>query len=379
MLFSKLHKIIKRKFRMSLTKPSDISPTMGCDPEFFFLKNGKVIGAEKILPEHGLLIRGDINSSKFIIDGVQAELNPRPNYCRANLGNEIRLCFQTLLIEMEKKGVKANFNTTVEISKKNLMELDAKSKLFGCAPSKSIYKSAAGCKIEEIDPIKYRTRAAGGHIHIGKETNPIVLQRALVTECEKTVKMLDIICGNTCVLVDRDEGNIERRKVYGRAGEYRLPPHGLEYRTLSNFWLTSNQLLSLAFGLARLSVQLMADTNWEANYKAFTSAVKEKDIHTAINENDFDLAMANFKAVEHLILETSRESDRYAITPGNIRQFHHFVEVVQNKGLKYWFPTDPVTHWTTIGDCHDFGFNGFLYGAVGNDMIKSKAEVKKAA
>ena len=78
------------------------SIVFGCDPEFFFSKNGEVIGAEKVIAENGLEYkRGDFEdkkdgdtvsgysrgagNSKIIIDGVQAELNPRANTCRALL------------------------------------------------------------------------------------------------------------------------------------------------------------------------------------------------------------------------------------------------------------------------------------------------------
>ena len=50
--------------------------TLGCDPEFFFSKNGAIVGSEKVLDKNGFVVNG---SSKFVIDGVQAELNPIPN------------------------------------------------------------------------------------------------------------------------------------------------------------------------------------------------------------------------------------------------------------------------------------------------------------
>lgn len=363
----------------------DIRPFMGCDPEFFFKLDGEVIGAEKFIPKDGL-VRTDGNvrdASKFIIDGVQAELNPRPNYCRANLASELSMCFQMLKKELKSrgKGIKADFSRTVEISEKNLMELDEKSRKFGCAPSKSIYTNKGALKIEDIDPVKYKTRAAGGHIHIG--TNSVVqgdinhIKKALGENHEKTIIMLDLLCGNTCVLVDRDAGNIERRKVYGRAGEFRLPKHGLEYRVLSNFWLTSYPLMSLAFGMARLAVQLSADPgNSDKFFKAFTSRVKSKNIHDAINNNDFDLAMSNFKAVKDLILEVSHLTTNYAINSHNIKEFHYFVETIKEKGLNHWFPTDPLEHWSAIADGRYMGFNDFLTLNVRKEMIASK---KKAA
>src|ERR1700681_3535790 len=86
--------------------------SLGCDPEFFFTKDGQVVGSEKLLPRDGMempvkvggfYVEGSpyayLNSTgqaivpKIIIDGIQAELNPRPNNCRQGLAAEIGWCF----------------------------------------------------------------------------------------------------------------------------------------------------------------------------------------------------------------------------------------------------------------------------------------------
>src|SRR4051812_39330793 len=97
---------------------------LGCDPEFFFTgSNGQVIGSEKILPKRGMKIEdspygyGDYDS-KFIVDGVQAELNPEPNTCRANLANEISRCFRELAQSFKDDGkqIGVSFAPVVNIS-----------------------------------------------------------------------------------------------------------------------------------------------------------------------------------------------------------------------------------------------------------------------
>lgn len=370
---------------MNNLKVTDIRPYLGCDPEFFFKFKGEIVGAEKFIPTKGLTAMQDSRGfgstqSKFIIDGVQAELNPRPDQCRANLANEIAACFKTLYEELKKRGndVTADFSRIVEISKENLMQLDEKSRMFGCAPSKTIYKTKAGVKIADVDPTEYRVRAAGGHIHIG--TVPFSgyenrIERALTTDHKKTVAMLDLICGNTCVLVDRDPGNIERRKVYGKAGEFRLPAHGLEYRTLSNFWLTAYPLMSMAFGMARLAVQIVADPNHEMLINEFTNKVKAKNVRDAINNNDFDLAMDNFSKIENLILELCGTSGgAYPIDKINIKEFYYFISKIQSDGLGYWFKEDPLMHWVKLKEAHTGGFYDYLLCEVKKDMVaKTKA------
>jgi len=350
----------------------DQSFSIGCDPEFFFRTNeGKIIEAKDILPQEGLKA-GSIYASKFTIDGVQAELNPRPDTCRANLANEISHCFRklrdTLAIKNSKiQGIKPDFSQTIKFTKKELEALDEKSRKLGCSPSKNTYNAEA--KIT-INPDTYKYRSAGGHIHLGRNEDSPSINKAL--ECpEKTIFMLDIILGNTCVLIDRDWGNIERRKVYGQAGEYRTPNHGLEYRTLSNFWLTSYPLMSLVTGLAREVVQLVADTK-EDYYEAFVSKIRKIDIIEAINNNDFDLAMSNFNKIKDLLMEVTPNdvTGRYPITSSNIKEFHYFIE----KGIEHWFKEDPLTHWCNLPEGHNGGFYDFLNKQVCTEMNMKKTK-----
>lgn len=357
------------------------SPQLGCDPEFFFRFKGEIIGAEKFLPKGGLPVSGS-EGSKFIIDGVQGELNTQISTCRESVAYIVATSMKHLddkLKESKTKGITVDFSRAVEISKENLADLQESSRVFGCAPSLNAYKSdKKTLNIEDIDPTEYRIRAAGGHIHLGKNSST-GLDRALTKDYIKTVELLDIICGNTCVLVDRDPLNAERRKVYGRAGEFRLPKHGLEYRTLSNFWLQCAPLLSLAFGLARLAVEINADDNHKTLYEEFTSRVKEKNIRDAINNNDFDLAMDNFKRIEDLLIMVT-SGGHHPIYADNMSEFMYFIDKISSDGLGYWFKDDPMTHWKKYagGEVTRYGFNNFIDAQVKPELAKIKAAEKKA-
>jgi len=360
--------------------------TLGCDPEFFFSgSKGQTTGAEKVLPENGITYtpgtahydgsytsRGDVKASKIVIDGVQAELNPRPNTCRANLGNEISACFRDLhkALQAQGKGIGVNFMPLVKISQKELDSLSEKSKTFGCAPSTNLY-SAAESKIT-VNPKKYLKRSAGGHIHLGNNSSSQV--KKTLENVEEIVYMLDIIVGNTCVLLDRNPNNVERRKVYGRAGEYRSKEYGLEYRTLSNFWLQSYQLMSLVTGLARMAVHIVSQSGKDRDFAGeIKAAVKKDDIVKAIQENDFALAYANFLKIENIIVEIATDSYSYPITKDVINEFHWFIR----KGISYWFKHDPFQHWITLPEGHGKGWETFLQHTVRKDMEKSKENAAK--
>jgi len=368
---------------LKLPAVAHFNPPLGCDPEFFFKLDGVVIGAEKVFEKNGLrntvpsvndlcVVQG--TESKFIIDGVQAELNPRPNTCRANLANEISACFKTLKKELEKqgKGVSVDLSRSITLTEQELSSLDKENQKLGCMPSKSVYANA-GVKLAEVDGTKHLQRSAGGHIHIGVESHNVGLKEMVAKDPDKVVQMLDLICGNTCVLIDRDEGNKERRKLYGRAGEYRLPKHGLEYRTLSNFWLESYHLMSFAFGTARLAIELVADkANNQKFIEAFLGSVNQVDVQKAINENDFDLALQNYKKIEPLIGQVTGQcpTEHFALNKSTLPAFEYFVHSAKEKGLKHYFKQDPITHWTTLPECHADGFHYFLTRTVQPEMQK---------
>lgn len=350
---------------MELKKETSQYFNLGCDPEFFFKrKQGNIVGAETVLPKNGL--RTDYGN--IIIDGVQAELNPVANTCRDLVANNIRTCFLSLNNALRGSDITCDFNRTIEISAIDLKALAESSQTFGCAPSQSIYKDKID--IKAVNASEYRIRAAGGHIHLGHCDNP-PLKKALVKDCKRTVAMLDIIVGNTSVLVDRDAGNVERRKLYGRAGEYRLPAHGLEYRTLSNYWLMCKPLMSFAFGMARFAGSLMADKDCDVYFDAFASKVKKSKIHKAINNNDFELAQENFNNIETLITTLAADGGgRTPINSANIKEFKHFVKIVNSKGLEHYFPHEPMKHWIDGNITGNYwkGFNDFLINNVRQEM-----------
>jgi hypothetical protein len=56
--------------------------------------------------------------------------------------------------------------------------------------------------------------------------------------------MLDYVIGLPSILIDTDS---QRRKLYGKAGSMRHKDYGVEYRTVSNFWLGSQELMSWVY------------------------------------------------------------------------------------------------------------------------------------
>lgn len=364
---------------------------LGCDPEVFLSRpmrgRKSIVGSEFIIPPIGIHVERNGMSGGVVRDGVQVELHPQAVHCRANLSYNIQTCFRELnkVVEIGRtKGLidlAIDFSPVVKLSKGDLNRLSPDSRKLGCMPSKNAY----GRTHIEKDGEKFLTRSAAGHIHVGSE-----MFSKKGVERKGFVCIMDVLVGNTAVLMDRHPLAAERRKLYGRAGEYRTPAHGVEYRTLSNFWLRHYVLMSAVFGLTKVAalvaqahaaeVFYRTDRYWSKNMPGYWYTAEEdlmgqvdlRLIEQAINTNDFDLALSNFNAwVRPWLMQLGLGDGLYA---GNLPAFDHFIgriradELAGKDPLGHWFPEDPLTHWLTKPDGHGNGWEAFLAGAVTRDM-----------
>lgn len=358
------------------------SVTLGCDPEFFLTKSdGTVVGSEIALKnvfdedararaenaKRPSWDRYDVGST-LVEDGVQVEINPPAGTCRESLAMHIRAAFTSLHTELKKGDFSACFNTVIEMDPKELERLSEKAKKLGCAPSLNSDGKKHGIK---VDGAKHLTRSAGGHIHLGlsprlKEVRP------------RLIDVLDILLGNTCVMIDRDPRAAERRKLYGRAGEYRTPAHGVEYRTLSNFWLRAYPLMSFVMGVGRQGVHIMntainANCSWNPE-KELLDTVDLKACKRAINKNDLKLARENWRDVQTFFKKAGDAFGVYsAINAKRLSAIDFFLKGVSKEGLAAWFPQDPVTHWTHL-QVHNNGWESFIDGKVPRLMQAAEKE-----
>lgn len=301
----------------------------GTDPEGFFEQNGKIIGSEKVIPRGGLL--GRSVKPAVVLDGVQFEMNPPARNGINLLGTEISGAFELLSRQLRKvDGVKLCWKGLVDVDRAELDSLSKETRILGCEPSKNAY----GDRPITIDGATYTKRSAGGHLHFG--LSPFLWARRE----PNFVPVLDIIVGNTCVLLDRDPGAAERRENYGRAGEYRLPKYGLEYRTLSNFWVRNYSLMHFVFGMAQLAASIVQD----GLLNDLAKVVDVDKIVRAIDTNDWSLAMGNFENVCGFLSKNLPERG-FPLNPNNINSFLDFCETVYTTGIERFFPEDPMTHW----------------------------------
>lgn len=358
--------------------------TLGCDPEAFLARDGQVIGAEKVIAS---TLSDQYQRKTVVLDGVQLELNPNPSTCRESLAGNIAGAVAAVAKKLEEKahkGVSMSFEAVVRVDAKEMDTLSDKAKILGCAPSINLYKPEAVLRVPKNLKLM---RSAGGHIHLGlsapiygqvlvaykPKKNPYAYPRPeykTVDYRKRLVPLLDTVVGNTSVLMDRNPLAAQRRKVYGKAGEFRLPAHGLEYRVLSNFWMRHYSLYSIVFGLARMCCQILATTvaseldlhlpklvPGAAKYEDLESQLMSKVdldlVRRAINKNDAELAKVTYKILREFLLNRMDTAYNTGVNGETVNAFDAFLDTVEKYGLEFWYPDDPFTHW--LGNYYAYG------------------------
>jgi hypothetical protein len=147
---------------------------------------------------------------------------------------------------------------------------------FGCEPDYCAYTDKVN---PSPNPPDWRMRSAGGHIHVETDQKPSAVGMAM-----------DLCLAVPAVLMD---DGIERKQMYGKAGAIRYKPYGLEYRTLSNFWIFSPETIRWAWHQTERAVHLVKEGLLPS--KSVLSRVRR-----CINTNDKDMA---FRLIDKYNLE----------------------------------------------------------------------------
>lgn len=236
--------------------------TFGSDPELVLFLEDKPKSAIDYI-DGDTNERINIKNHEFYYDNVLAECAVSPAKSKKEFVQNLKECLQIFsgLVSPCKLVAQAS----VDFPKSELNHQHART--VGCAKDFCAYemKQKEG-PLKEIS--EGTLRSCGGHIHLGDEflandgPEPIL-----------AVYMLDLFVGVPSVWLDKDPTSKKRRKLYGHAGRYRVKPYGIEYRSLSNFWVKSPELSELVYDLCMFSLDFVQDGSaweyWDFNFDNF--------------------------------------------------------------------------------------------------------------
>lgn len=265
--------------RQALRQALSFQGSCGSDPEIFVEdKSGEIIPAFKFLgpkdkPFKTSQFYGSSNNVYW--DGFQAEFDTYPNVCFSGQADSIHYGLQGVLQKAREydKDAKLAWRPVMEIPPHMLIEAAPEHVQFGCMPSLNAY----GMTGDKTPGHEVPFRPAGGHMHFG--VSSMTPERA-----ERIVKAMDAILGVACVSLFDKYDDARRRKLYGLAGEYRLPKHGIEYRVLSNAWLIHPLLAHIVFDLGRTAAKVGDKdmlSRWECPEAETVRIINEHDVEGA--------------------------------------------------------------------------------------------------
>lgn len=177
------------------------------------------------------------------------------------------------------------------VASARFLEEDLKSEAaqhMGCSSSYNAWTYEQ----HQVDRSDYTLRTSGTHVHIGyddpnSDTN-IDLIRAM-----------DLFLGVGSVLLDPDT---ERRKMYGKAGDYRFKPYGVEYRCLSGYFIKDDQILSWVYDNTLAAIEFVNSGGIITNPDDIIKCINNCDKKLALEIiEDYKINVLNYEKQKYII------------------------------------------------------------------------------
>lgn len=255
--------------------------TLGSDPEFFLRDSqGALQSAIGLIPGDKYYPSKLADVGSILADNIMLEVNPLVSHSL----EEFVKNHSSIMAEMEAVlsdyGISIDYLSSAVVAPDELLQ-HPDAMRFGCEPDFNAWKNGLTANPSATPETAGNLRSAGGHIHVGFEAGKDLSIR------KQLIKNLDLVLGVPSVIIDSN-GDL-RKSLYGKAGAFRPKfvidgsYDGAEYRTLSNFWMSSPRLVKWVYS----SIQTLFD-----NFGDFSQLANKhkKDILSCINNNDKTLS-----------------------------------------------------------------------------------------
>jgi len=225
--------------------------TLGADPELFVTRGGKPESA------YGLL-KGDkkdplvVKGGAVQVDGMALEFNIDPAKNFAEFDTNITTVMKTLKDMVP--GYEFMVQPVAEFGAPYINSQPKEARQLGCEPDFNAYTGVVNPTPKAETPF----RTASGHLHIGWTSGVEPHDPTHFEACRALVKNLDVFVGIPSLIWDNvyaKETADKRRALYGQAGAFRPKSYGLEYRVLSNIWITDKVYRKTVFENALLAIK----------------------------------------------------------------------------------------------------------------------------
>jgi len=169
------------------------------------------------------------------------------------MGNSFKRGMLTFSNELLTDKFTISTVPTIPVDLKEISDLPADIAQFGCAPSENAWGEKLD--ISAVNGLQHPWRYIGGHLWLSNSYDEYPWL-AETEGIEKFIRALDYYLGLPFTYIfDRPEAYL-RRKMYGRAGDYRTKQFsarskGVEYRVLSPEWFNHTAWFSFVLGIAR--------------------------------------------------------------------------------------------------------------------------------
>jgi hypothetical protein len=249
--------------------------TFGADPELFVLNpDGEFVSAEGLIP--GTKDKPyKVEGGAVQVDGVAAEFNIDPVTTFNDFKKNIHVV-RKQLDAMLPKGYTTVPVPTAKFTENQWAKVPPQSKVLGCSPDFNAWTK----KVNPSPRGEEGVRHAGGHIHIGWTNGATLADESYSNACVDLVRQLDWYLAGWSLFHD---GGVERRTAYGKAGSMRFKPYGVEYRTLSNFWLKSDDLMLQTWNRLQRAIWDMKESFCPVSLQPFND-----QLIRAVNNSELD-------------------------------------------------------------------------------------------
>lgn len=255
---------------------------VGADPELFVRRRGTL----DFVSGFGL-IQGDkrkpfpVTDGAVQVDGMALEFNINP----ADNEDKFEYNIYSVLAQLENMvpDYEVVASPVAKFTEEYMSQQPFEALELGCDPDYNGWTVMENEKPDMDKPM----RTASGHVHLGWGEN--IQDPDHFPMCGAVARQLDFYLGLPSLFYDDDK---ERREMYGKAGAFRSKSYGMEYRVLSNKWLSDRKLVRWVY---RNTVQAFTDL-----MDGLDLSEKFGDIQGIINSSNKDEAKKIINDVQRM-------------------------------------------------------------------------------